>query len=168
MALFLISLGSCGENNETTPDNEITPESCLSGKCTFTFKKNSQISLPEQSAFGAITDGNNLVFIRRFTKDDKAYIADDELTTELIFEVPSDVDQFEIATTDLIGSKVLYHQICFCVKNNFEFIDSGKITGTKLSDGNWSVNADLITDYFKEFENLEPIRIHFDETFVID
>jgi len=168
VVLFLISLGSCGENEETAPDKEIISESCLDGQCRYTFKNNSQISLSEQSAFGTIIDGNNLVFIRRFIKNDEPDIADDELVTVLIFEVPSDVQQFEITSSDLVHSKALYRQGCFCAKINFEYVDSGKITGTRLSDGSWSVSADLIIDYFKEFENFESIRIQFEQTFIID
>jgi len=174
IALFLF-ISSCGKD-DSVGFEESLPEECKNGSCDFTYKEDAQIQditeiNPEESfqIIAQVLDGENLAFKYLYEKDDSPQIADDELTTELIFEAPRDQNSFSLSDEHLATNKALYRMICFCGKVSHQSPSSGYINGTRLSPNSWRITASLTIDYFAEFGGaFDPVEIQFDTVFRLE
>jgi len=165
--ILMLLAFSCGKDDPTYFEEKI-PENCESGKCDFNYSDNSQIQIEVESfgRLGQVVEGENLVFKYLYQYDDQPSIADDELTTELVFEIPGDKNNFTISEEDFVNNKVLYRMICFCGNVSHEFPSCGSITGIRLSPNSWRVNASLTIDYYAELDaDFDPIEIEFNTVF---
>ena len=142
--LFLIigALSSCTLENDNDDDmSQRNEESFI-----YQYHLNSQIKeeINDSGHSNAtIVSGDKIVFEYQFVFGDLVYIADDEFTESILFEVDPDLNEFRIETEELNNSNAIYGLFCYCMYYGYYDISSGVIEGVKLEDGNWEVSMDV-------------------------
>jgi len=157
LALFLLILGtlnSCGDDipecidcNFTCLDkNEenVMSNTCSGGECLFKIYPNTEVNLSEEEGLKA---GNKNSFSFIFTKEDVPEIADDEITTILVFELAQEKESFSVENDQLKQLNLNFRTLCYCVHTDFVEISSGCMQGERQSDGKWFIQANLVFDY---------------------
>ena len=110
-----------------------------------------------------IIEGEKLVFMYGFTKDDDPNIADDEYGETVFFEVDPDVEEFHIDSNNLDQYMVTFGRFCYCIDGGYHHVDEGCIHGEKISEDKWKVSFSLrITSTW------EPITMMVDAEFTFD
>jgi hypothetical protein len=144
--------------------NEPDIAGCREGNCSTTYlEKSVLVEIQNQDWLQLeVADGDHVVFMYEYNYEDEEFIADDELTELLYFQIPSNQDEFTIEASSFETQKVYFNRICFCVKTGFEHPTSGTISGKKLAANQWEVSADLTINYYGPEE---PIRLAFDHVF---
>ncbi|MEQ9426422.1 MAG: hypothetical protein RJQ09_18515 [Cyclobacteriaceae bacterium] len=164
--ILVIALLSCGD--EASPEGPTNPSSCVDGTCHFQFFENSGFEYSDlfSGQIANIVGGDSIAFKFLYVHNEEPFIADDEISEEIIFLVPSTAASFDITTVDFEDYQVLYRQVCFCGKVSHETPSSGHITGKKLASGNWQIEADIRINYFAVFNDDTEIRHYFNEEFI--
>lgn len=152
---FLFILFSCEKN---------TVNNCTEDKYEYALIKSAKIDTatgitPSQNFFYyQVNSGNNLVFQYRHDGPDCNYIADEEFTEYLVFQVPASSSGFHFQNTQLENAMCYYRRICFCDTRTQPVI-SGSIKGNKISENRWhiEINIDLPGT---------PDKLIFNKTFV--
>lgn len=78
----------------------------------------------------------------RIVKNDKPFIADDEFTQRILFEIPAGLDSFLISGESLQNSNAVYGNLCFCLNRGLFHIDNGCIKGEKINRS-WKVAMNI-------------------------
>ena len=93
-----------------------------------------------------IREGSNIVFVYRHFFENSFNIDDDEVEVRILFEVDGDSDFFEIASDrDFENSNCIYSECGIALQTI-----TGNINGSKSSDGNWFVDANLKIQRFNQ------------------
>lgn len=110
--------------------------------------ENSELSTPEDD-FGTWVlweEGDKTAIRFAYTHPDEVNIADDELTEFFWIELPSDVTEFNINTSnDLPQTEIEFYYVraCFCAFEAFRFLRND-ITGQKISANQWRISFDIV------------------------
>jgi hypothetical protein len=115
---------------------------------TYTEKSDLIISTLEDSymKFGAIEEGENLVFEYRFYAEDEELIADDEYGETIRFEIDSELTEFTYSNTELSNIDLVFTKHCYCyfpIDESKDVKPKGIINGEKISENNWKIKIDL-------------------------
>lgn len=166
--IFCLSIWSC-EDEVTTNFNPIDIKSCFSPELGTTeseqFFYNAVFGELVVDITGNITtnnpgysieEGSKTVFIYRHILENSFNIDDDEVELRILFQIDNNLDKFDISNSeDFEKSNCIYGECGIALQSI-----TGNINGNKDSDGNWSVNADLMVDRFTKTK-----AILFDEDF---
>jgi len=139
--IVLVTFLSCASD-----DNGI--ESNLPGEIDLSFTEEAQITIVEnpdiEASFLDIVDGDQLVFEFRREDGMDNEIADDEILELIVFEVDPDAIIFSYTEQDFIDNNVYYSVSCFCSTIGALPLETGTISGTKLTDNRWDITIDVI------------------------
>lgn len=132
---------------------------------SLTFQENSAIEIKNNQNFNevSIIEGNKLVFEFKYVKDDEPFIADDELTETILFEIDDNSDSFELIDNDLEDASVVFGRFCFCVDAGYHLISNGCINGQKLADDKWQINMSIV--YKAEYDTITK---NISEVFILE
>lgn len=88
--------------------------------------------------------GEHTIFRFTFKHPDEPNIADDELSEIFWIEIPAHLNSFEVnADASDSGIEVYYTRACYCyIPNAFEF-DQLDVTGTKISEDQWTISFEM-------------------------
>jgi len=112
------------------------------------YYENSELSAPEDD-YGTWVlweEGDKTAIRFAYVHPDEENIADDELTEFFWIELPSDVTEFNISTSnDLPQTEIEFYYVraCFCAFETFRFLRND-ISGQKLSTNQWRVSFDIV------------------------
>ncbi|MFT4535214.1 MAG: hypothetical protein ACI9P5_002579 [Saprospiraceae bacterium] len=107
---------------------------------------NKMGNITSQNVGYAIQDGSNVVFVYRHFLENNFNIDDDELELRILFEIDADLNAFEISgIQEFENSKCIYSECGIALQTI-----SGVIIGTKNSDSNWSIDANLKVQKFSQ------------------
>ncbi len=109
--------------------------------CSFEWYENAQLELSASNMVNIIP-GNKLVFKTQVHTDGKEYIADDEFTYLLWFEIDPSLDHF--STEDAENAR--YQKVCFC-GDRLPKIPAGCLQGQRIDGKHWKVQANLLISY---------------------
>ena len=112
----------------------------------FIFFRSSQVSIlkpNEHLRLAAVTSGEKLVFMYRYTYGDYVELMDDEYTESILFEVSPDVEEFTISGEDLRANNANLGFLCFCENSSFYPISNGTIKGVKIDENEWQVTIEI-------------------------
>ena len=89
-------------------------------------------------------DGTKTIFLYRHFLENNFNIIDDEVEVRILFEIEANLNSFEISNIqDFVDSKCIYSECGIALQTI-----TGNINGSKNSEGNWFVNANLKIDRF--------------------
>ena len=114
----------------------------------YSFYENAQITLSEFN-FSDVSPGNNLVFRYYFLADENPNISDDEYAERIIFEIPSDADEFSFTNAELSNINTYFDKFCFCFIEGSIPISEGTISGSKINATTWEVSIDVSFEDFQ-------------------
>lgn len=128
-----ISLAACQKSDLPT-DASFTD--CKN--CTFTYQEDARIEGFQ------VKDGNEVVFTYKNYWTGRGISNDARPNSSLLFEVPSGSTAFDYGKNEIVSDKVTYGVMCInCGVIPFEPVD-GKISGKKLDNHRWLVEANVI------------------------
>ena len=115
------------------------------GEFQLVFFEDSRIDTSENGMINGdhIVAGDKLVFLYEYVKNDKPFIADDEFTQRILFEIPAGLDSFLISGESLQNSNAVYGNLCFCLNRGYFRIDKGCIKGEKINNRSWKVAMNI-------------------------
>jgi len=123
----------------------------ISGDCTkdiytYEFYTNSKIDTirTAYNYYFHINPGNELVFKYTHTAPDCKSIADDEYLNRLVFKAPAGSTSFSYENNQLADAMCFFEEDGAWI-NGAHKVKSGKISGTKRSDGKWNVQINIET-----------------------
>ena len=168
----LILLGSCAKEEVEVPpcDNctfdcvdsshvDVITNDCLPNwMCSFYFTNDSRV---ETDAYYGVAEGDKRVFQMVSDTEGEDWIADDEFTNILVFEIDPEQTSFSAEDAALKDLRVLYKSICYCSEVMFREISSGCMQGIEQPDGSWHVQGAVVVPY----EYLD-IQVNFDAIFI--
>ena len=103
-------------------------------------------NITSQNLGYSIQEGSNTVFVYRHFLENDYYTIDDEVEIRILFEIDHDLNSFEMSSSqDFENSKCIYGECGIALQTI-----SGNINGTKNSDGNWSIDANLKVQRFSQ------------------
>lgn len=145
LAVILCSI-SCS-TDEDTPTG--TPESQ-----EYFYQEDKSISVVAEENFTitSVVDGENLVFTYAFIGAQEDFIADDEYSEFIRFEIDPSLESFSFANDDLEAITAYFRISCFCDGHSYP-ITGGTINGTKISDASWDIDIDVTFEQFQETES---------------
>ncbi|MEO6001327.1 MAG: hypothetical protein ABIN89_31030 [Chitinophagaceae bacterium] len=127
---------------------------CTPEKKTYTYQPGKQIdnqllstgdTLYEHYSY-SIKDGDKNVFNFTLQFKDCPEIADDEGARIILFEIPQNVQSFQLKdSAGFRKAKSLLNYACFCAPGGPVLIKSGSIEGEKKSNNTWHIKASSIT-----------------------
>jgi hypothetical protein len=131
---------------ETNEDPEPYSESI-----TAQFHSNSTIEIsedPQINTKAEIVDGDKLVFSYNLYTDPYENTVDDEYTEVIVFEISPEISSFRLEIEDFVNAQAFYYRSCnTCpVKYGYNNITDGFIEGTKTSDTEWQLEADIVVN----------------------
>ncbi|WP_319481657.1 hypothetical protein [uncultured Draconibacterium sp.] len=167
-ALFVIIAFNFGCHNGHTGENcidnnpyfepEPLPES---GTLACSFYTNSKISIDEDTTqnltVAYIQEGSNTVF-RYYYNDHWEATGSvgeydtlppppaDAFETAVVFEVPSNKEEFLLSGNDLKRANAMYGNICNCSAYGYLPITSGCIKGIKINDSEWQIDINILAE----------------------
>ncbi len=115
----------------------------------FNIRINSQINIPpEDSDFfvATIDTGNKQVFEYNFDSPSDPQIADSGFSEIIIFEIQSDIEEFNLKNEELNNINAFYRAICFCPNTESVRISEGTISGKKINSTSWTIQIDVKID----------------------
>ena len=125
-----------------TSEAGFDPQNCSTeGKCSFNYYPDKKLIIHNENdnLWMETEDGDNLIFHFQYDKNDSPYIADDEYSEAIWFEVSPTDDTFRIDLDILSQGRVLFNRMCFCVDGGFHWVFGGCIFGKKQNDNTWTV-----------------------------
>lgn len=133
--LFLAMLTSCREPG-------ITPANCREGTCTYTFEEDKRLRILPPVDRVQVAEGDSLVFIYEYVKNDKANVNDDEYADRIWFQIDPSLTEFSLTDEDLATVDLAFLADCECL---FEIVPilNGTLSGKKLSDDRWEIRMDV-------------------------
>lgn len=156
--MFLFIIGgfmSCSKNDdstdqptepnftciETIDDSVFTNDCRESWECKYRISASSRVDISQPLG---ISEGDNLVFQLDHYTEGEIMIADDEIGYILVFEIHPNQKEISLVDEDLNTINIHLKTICFCPEVGFLSPLSGCLEGSRLSDGNWAIQADII------------------------
>ncbi len=145
-ALFAILLTACNSS-----DDSINPE-----LRTYEFFEDSKMifNMSQGTETLTIEPGAKTVFKYFFRAEENEDIADDGYSENVYFEVDSSLDSFSYSNDDFRDINLVIKRSCFCANVGYVFIGNGSLTGTKLSDGNWSISTSFTFQWEGETDTI--------------
>lgn len=131
--LFFISQ-SCGtDENTTTQTEELTAQ----------FFDDSKI-ISVRNELDISMDEDLKVFRYYRLRDSNGFLDGDELENEILFQIDSDITEFELIDEQLKDAFMHFKSVCssFCTGEFIE-ICIGTLRGNQLPNGNWEVEIDI-------------------------
>lgn len=110
----------------------------------------TRLRVYEQSAvkqsFPLVETGDNIVFHFFRSEPNDPNIVDEEFAEDFLFEINGSVESFDYSSEDLAlyNIPLVYRQYCFCAGFNEVTMSTFDLKGTKQSNGDWILDADLI------------------------
>ena len=93
----------------------------------------------------SIQPGDSVVFNYERDVEPPDNVTDAGLVETLVFQIPQDVNSFELRDEELPKANTFYSRGCFCPLSGAGFkVDNGLIQGEMLSANIWFVQADVI------------------------
>jgi len=150
LALFIFS--SCKKNEVPTCKNcnfdcleanehDVITNNCLANwECDFVVVPDSKVDVEEYLGF---TSGAKNVFQMLKSTQGEEFIADDEFTDILVFELDDSQKSFSADNNELEKMNVHFKRVCFCSEVLFLPITTGCLQGEKQSNGSWFVQGKL-------------------------
>ncbi len=99
-----------------------------------------------------LINGTKLVFHYQYVANDKDFIADDEYTENLYFEIDPDSSRFHYTDQDLAEIQASLVPWCFCPLLVSE-IRTGTISGERINAKTWQVEIDVQVDRYGSLED---------------
>ncbi|MFK7921992.1 MAG: hypothetical protein AB8H47_08545 [Bacteroidia bacterium] len=125
---------------------ELKVKNCRDGECSYSYVEGQSIEIVHdsvnQSTFVEIVNGDKLVFKYLYTADDEDYIADDEYTENIYFEIDPEVESFSFRDEEMADIQLTIQPICFCVPLIYE-PRIGSLSGKRLNNTTWEVSLDV-------------------------
>jgi len=152
LALLLFSLLACSEIEAIDPDRAAeeanTAVGCEEGICNYYYRENQKLKIEndEESQSVSVEDGRKLVFTFFFQAEDSPLISDDEFSEYIRFELKKNQTSFSLSGTELAKIKAVRNAECFCFPEVSEIL-IGSISGEKIDDNTWQIDADVTFDY---------------------
>lgn len=124
---------------------DFQPETTNNQEYDFRFFKNASLKIDEDDRINGvdIVPGDQLVFQYEYVKNDSPFIADDEYTERILFEIPADLDSFIISGEDLKKSNAVFGAFCFCANTGYFWIDNGCIKGERVNGSTWNIAVNI-------------------------
>lgn len=109
-------------------------------------KSEIQINGNEESFNPKIVAGNLWVLQYDHRFEEYPDVTDDERSESLLFQIPQQRESsFLLSGAEQITSaKVIYNKSCFCPDGGYFKITEGRISGIKLNDTTWEINANFM------------------------
>ncbi len=151
--LLILLVTSCTDKPAILPDcftakGEFIPEECpTKGNCSFEYYPDSKIIVTDDSlsSWMEVVDGDFLVFMFKYKKNDNPMIMDDEYEEYIWFEVQPEGDSFLITGDQLRNAGAMFGRMCFCADGGYHRITEGCIYGYRKSDKTWNISLRLTT-----------------------
>ena len=130
---FMLLYGCSNENDDLTVEIE-----------TFLLRLETQIVLPSPGSGNSISfsEGDKIVFHYILQRPQNPNIADDEVSENIVFQIDSNLTEFNYSNQDLIPLMTHYFESCFCLPESVEII-SGNVSGQKINETKWDLTLDL-------------------------
>ena len=112
-----------------------------------------------------IEPGTNTVFRYYFQAADEEDIADDEYAESIYFEVNGSLESFSYTDVELRELNLFIRRACFCASTDLVFPETGTVTGTKSSNGNWDLSISIS---FEWDENSQTASRNINGTFRLE
>ncbi|NAS31943.1 hypothetical protein GTQ40_13230 [Flavobacteriaceae bacterium R38] len=152
---FLLFLTICIFFSCSSDDDGI--QSNLPGEIELTFTENSRVQILNNPNIAPllveVTDGDLLVFNYSRSDGFDNSIADDEIDELIVFEVDPNSNSFSYSGQDFIDNNAYYSRSCFCLPVGAVQIQTGTISGTRISNQEWSIVINVTID-FESFTQL--------------
>ncbi len=92
----------------------------------------------------SVESGDKNVFTYKHNQRPPKGVMDGGFSEELVFQVPADVEQFELSNSIFSNGNALYRRSCFCSYAGTAFeVSAGTISGEKLSSVHWIIHGDV-------------------------
>jgi hypothetical protein len=142
LSFFLLLLCSIAcSKNKRCDSNIYNYTFSNNAKVDTIFNSNSQRLRAEKGS------GNKLVFIYNHTYTSCPGIADADFSRTLLFEADPAANSFNYTVNDFQTAMVYSYADCFCAGSGATLPQSGTITGTKISNSRWKIDADLVVEF---------------------
>lgn len=126
-------------------DTAVFSNICMANwDCQFNVLPNARIKIEETEG---VAEGANTVFQMMNSTLGSAIIADDEVTTVLVFELDNSKTSFTAEGEELQLLNMHFNRICYCVERGFVPVKVGCVQGEKQPDGQWFVQGSVIASY---------------------
>jgi hypothetical protein len=137
--LFLFCCIACTKNKQ-----------CDSNTYDYSFSNNAKVDTIFNANLQRIeavkAGGNKLVFIYTHVYKSCPGIADADFTRTLLFEVDPASSSFNYTANDFQTAMLYTYANCFCINRGATLPQSGTITGTRINNNRWKVDADLVVE----------------------
>lgn len=138
---FMPNCKACPFDCLGAEDQEVTTNDCLNNwDCRFKIFPDAKIKLDQTEG---VVDGEHLVFQMILETEGEEFIADDEFTYILVFELKSEQNSFSVSGDEIKKLNVHFQTICFCGNIDFKEIMSGCLQGVKQNEESWRVQGNL-------------------------
>ena len=163
LLLFVLPFISCNSD-----DDDSNKKDNNESEFYYEFFTNSKIEIGSENniSVAKIKEGEKTVFRYIFNTEGSPNISDDEIKNILVFEIPSNINQFKFVNKEILKASAYYRSICFCADVSNIAIEEGKISGEKIDSNTWKVYVDIIIS--NEFgDNKVSFKNSFKKSFLL-
>ena len=134
-------------------DAVITSSDCLDDHtCSFEVLTDTKVDFDEVSGMNSST---NSFVINFSTKNiDDPNIADDEIFTSFLLEIPNENDSFSVSGEEVQSINASVKRSCFCPNVEWKLFEKGCIQGEK-KDGVWFVQGNVSVDLYESGDDVD-------------